>query len=106
MSRPRFGEIWLAPEGTVMPGGMLCLIVSANDVNTRRDRVIVVEVVDHTLATADALTTDLGPIGVALTGSPFTVSYRWFNGSDEPVHTLQPDRAAVVADQIRALLGH
>lgn len=105
IQRPRFGEVWLAPEGTILPGGMLCLVVSADDINQLRNEVIIVEVVKADIAAAGALAADLGALGVALTASPFTVGLDWFRGADKPVDVLPRDKATAIANQVRAVLG-
>jgi hypothetical protein len=104
MVSPRFGEVWNAPSGSVLPGGMLCLIVSSDDYHRIRRQYIIVEVVSEPLS-GDAIICDLGPVGVALTGAPFTVGPGWFTGADEPIATLDEDTARRAADQIRAILG-
>lgn len=102
---PAFGEVWLAPDGTLLPGGMLCLIVSSEPYNTEHDQRIVVEVVGDTLASAGALLVDLEPVGSAVIDTPLTVSSGWFAGSTEPIAILHPDKAREVADALRDLLG-
>jgi hypothetical protein len=104
MATPRFGEVWNAPSGSVLPGGMLCLIVSSDDFNRIRRQYIIVEVVSEFLS-GDAIICDLGPVGVALTGAPFTVGPGWFAGADEPIVVLDDDTARRAADQIRSILG-
>ncbi|MBP2194539.1 hypothetical protein [Nocardia goodfellowii] len=88
----------------MLPGGMLCLIVSSDDYNRIRRQYIIVEVVSDPIS-GDAIICDLGTIGVALTGAPFTVGPSWFDGADEPVAILGLDVARRAADQIRAILG-
>lgn len=105
MTEPRFGEVWLAPDGTLLPGGMLCLIVSGDRYNARSENRIIVEVVGEKLAAAGALLVDLGPIGSAMIGSPLTVSVGWFAGADAPVAQLSAEVAAEVANGLRSLLG-
>jgi len=102
---PRFGEIWLAPEGSLLLGGMLCLIVSADHVNAEREERIIVEVISETLASAAALLVSLGAIGSAVIGTPMTVSASWFVGADEPIAVLEPQLAAVVGQELRKLIG-
>jgi hypothetical protein len=63
-----------------------------------------VEVVAEPL-TGDAIICDLGPVGVALTGAPFTVGPTWFTGADEPIAIVDEQTARHAADQIRAILG-
>jgi hypothetical protein len=104
MATPRFGEVWNAPSGSVLPGGMLCLIVSSDDFNRIRRQYIIVEVVAEPL-TGDAILCDLGPVGVALTGAPFTVGPGWWTGAEEPIAVLNEEVARRAADQIRAILG-
>ncbi|MFG1793555.1 hypothetical protein [Nocardia sp. NPDC049149] len=104
MPLPRFGEVWHAPSGSVLPGGMLCLIVSSDDYNRIRRQFIIVEVVADPLS-GDAIICPLGSVGVALTGAPFTVGATWFDGADDPVAVLDDDTARRAADQIRAILG-
>ncbi|WP_280491791.1 hypothetical protein [Nocardia asiatica] len=104
MAIPRFGEVWHAPSGSVLPGGMLCLIVSSDDYNRIRRQFIIVEVVTDPLS-GDAIICDLGPVGVALTGAPFTVGPGWFTGAEEPIATVDEQTARRAADQIRAILG-
>ncbi|WP_040837863.1 Imm53 family immunity protein [Nocardia brevicatena] len=72
MASPRFGEVRNARSGSVLPGGMLCLIVSSDDYHRIRRQYIIVEVVSELLS-GDAIICDLGPVGAALTGAPFTV---------------------------------
>ncbi len=102
---PRFGELWLAPEGTLLPGGMLCLIVSADHINAERDERIVVEVVGRTLASAGALLVNLGPVGSAVIGAPMTVSASWFAGTEDPVAVLDSQLSTTVGRQLRMLIG-
>lgn len=83
---------------------MLCLVVSSDDYNRIRRQFIIVEVVKADIA-GDAILCDLGSIGVALTGAPFTVGANWFAGSDEPMAVLDPVIAIRAADQIKAILG-
>ncbi|WP_067463230.1 hypothetical protein [Nocardia amamiensis] len=104
MATPRFGEVWHAPSGSVLPGGMLCLIVSSDDYNRIRRQYIIVEVVSDPLS-GDAIICELGAVGVALTGAPFTVGPQWFAGADEPMAVLDDAIARRAADQIRAILG-
>ncbi|WP_433635645.1 hypothetical protein [Nocardia sp. CA-120079] len=104
MALPRFGEVWNAPSGSVLPGGMLCLIVSSDDYNRIRRQFIIVEVVADPLS-GDAIICDLGPVGVALTGAPFTVGPGWFTGAEEPIAIVDEVAARRAADQIRAILG-
>ncbi|MET8651062.1 MULTISPECIES: hypothetical protein [Nocardia] len=105
MPSPRFGEVWHAPSGSVLPGGMLCLIVSSDDYNRIRRQYIIVEVVTDPLS-GDAIICPLGPgIGVALTGTPFAVGPNWFDGTDEPIAILDEPDARRAADQVRAILG-
>ncbi|WP_433622744.1 hypothetical protein [Nocardia sp. CA-120079] len=104
MAIPRFGEVWNAPSGSVLPGGMLCLIVSSDDYNRIRRQFIIVEVVADPLS-GDAIICDLGPVGVALTGAPFTVGPGWFSGAEEPIASVDEQIARRAADQIRAILG-
>lgn len=102
---PAFGEVWLAPDGTVLPGGMLCLVLSADLYNTQRDQRIVVEVISQRLATEGGVLVDVGPIGAAVVDTPIAVSLAWFAGSGEPVTTLAPEVARLAADALRSLLG-
>jgi hypothetical protein len=104
MAIPRFGEVWNAPSGSVLPGGMLCLVVSSDGYNRIRGQYIIVEVVSERLS-GDAILCDLGPVGVALTGAPFTVGPGWFAGADELIAVLDERVAKRAADQIRAILG-
>ncbi|WP_043736153.1 hypothetical protein [Nocardia asiatica] len=104
MAVPRFGEVWHAPSGSVLPGGMLCLIVSSDDYNRIRRQYIIVEVVSDPLS-GDAIICELGPVGAALTGAPFTVGPAWFAGVEESVAVLDAATARRAADQIRAILG-
>lgn len=104
MPQPRFGEVWNAPSGSVLPGGMLCLIVSSDDYNRIRRQYIIVEVVAEPLS-GNAIICDLGPVGVALTGAPFTVGPGWFADAEEPIVVLEEHIASRAADQIRAILG-
>jgi hypothetical protein len=104
MAAPRFGEVWHAPSGSVLPGGMLCLIVSSDDYNRIRRQYIIVEVVSDPLS-GDAIICELGPVGAALTGAPFTVGPQWFAGTDEPVAVVDTEIARRATDQIRAILG-
>lgn len=102
---PRFGEIWLAPNATVLPGGMLCLIVSHDAYNRATGRYVVVEVVTDPELTGGAMICDLGPAGVALTGVPITVGSSWFAGSDTPVAVIELNVARVAANQVKSILG-
>ena len=104
MANPRFGEVWNAPSGSVLPGGMLCLIVSSDDFNRIRRQYVIVEVVADQLA-GDAIICDLGAVGVALTGAPFTVGSSWFAEAESPIAVLDEPIARRAADQIRAILG-
>ncbi|WP_329414765.1 hypothetical protein OG563_18445 [Nocardia vinacea] len=104
MAIPRFGEVWNAPSDSVLPGGMLCLIVSSDDYNRIRRQFIIVEVVSDPLS-GDAIICDLGALGVALTGAPFTVGPTWFSGTGEPIAAVDEATARRAADQIRAILG-
>ncbi|MEV0294459.1 hypothetical protein [Nocardia sp. NPDC050710] len=104
MAIPRFGEVWNAPSGSILPGGMLCLIVSSDDYNRIRRQFVIVEVVTDPLS-GDAIICDLGPVGVALTGAPFTVGPGWFTGAEEPIAIVDEATARRAADQIRAILG-
>ncbi|MFD0000581.1 hypothetical protein [Nocardia sp. NPDC127526] len=104
MAAPRFGEVWHAPSGSVLPGGMLCLIISSDDYHRIRRQYIIVEVVSDPMS-GDAIICDLGPVGVALTGAPFTVGPGFFAGSDEPIAVLDNDTARRAVDQVRAILG-
>ncbi|MFB7837862.1 hypothetical protein ACWIGW_44740 [Nocardia brasiliensis] len=101
MAIPHFGEVWHAPEGSVLPGGMLCLIVSNDDYHRTTRRYVIVEVMRESL-TGDTIICDLGEsLGVALTGAPFTVGTNWFAGSDEPIAVLPPQLARRAVDQIK-----
>ncbi len=104
MALPRFGEVWNAPSGSVLPGGMLCLIVSSDDYNRIRRQFIIVEVLAEPL-TGDAIICNLGAVGVALTGAPFTVGPGWFAETDEPIAVLDDATARRATDQIKAILG-
>ncbi len=106
MSRePAFGEVWLSPDGTVLPGGMLCLVVSGDLYNAQRAQRIVVEVISQRLPSAGGVLVDLGPIGSAVVDTPIAVSLNWFAGSTEPVAIVDPGQARRAADALRALLG-
>ncbi|MGH3648738.1 MAG: hypothetical protein ACRDTM_16380, partial [Micromonosporaceae bacterium] len=67
---PAFGEVWLAPDGTLLPGGMLCLVISGESYNTEHDQLIVVEVIGEGLAAAGGLLVDLGAVGSAVVDTP------------------------------------
>lgn len=106
MSRtPGFGEVWLAHEATLLPGGLLYLIVSGEHYNTGTDDRIVVEVIGERLAAAGGALLSLGPLGSALVGLPMTVSATWFAGAAEPVAVLDGATAREAADAVRRLLG-
>ena len=60
MANPRFGEVWNAPSGSVLPGGMLCLIVSSDDFNRIRRQYVIVEVISDALS-GDAIICDRPP---------------------------------------------
>jgi hypothetical protein len=102
---PRFGEVWLAPNATVLPGGMLCLIVSHDAYNSATGRYVVVEVVTDPELTGGAMICDLGPAGMALTGVPITVGPSWFAGPDTPVVEVDLDVARVAANQVKSIIG-
>lgn len=102
---PRFGEVWLAPNATVLPGGMLCLIVSHDAYNRATGHYVVVEVVTDPELTGGAMICDLGPAGMALTGVPITVGPSWFAGSDTPVADVDLDVARVAANQVKSIIG-
>lgn len=102
---PQFGEVWLAPNATILPGGMLCLIVSHNAYNRATNHYIVVEVVTDSDLTGGAMICDLGPAGMALTGIPIAVGASWFAGSDSPVTVVDVDVARVAANQVKSIIG-
>jgi hypothetical protein len=102
---PRFGEVWLAPNATVLPGGMLCLIVSHDAYNRATGHYVVAEVVTDPELTGGAMICDLGPAGMALTGVPITVGPSWFAGSDTPVVEIDLDVARVAANQVKSIIG-
>ncbi len=84
----------------MLPGGMLWLIVSNDDYNRIRRRFVIVEVVSEPLS-GDAIICDLGPVGVAITGTVHTVGPGWFAGSEEPIAVIDEETARQAADQIR-----
>lgn len=101
MAVPRFGEVWLAPEGSLLPGGMVCLIVSNDDYHRITRRFVIVEVVRDSL-TGDTIICNLGEsLGVALTGVVLTVGPDWFAGAEEPIAVLPPEIALKAVDQIK-----
>jgi mRNA-degrading endonuclease toxin of MazEF toxin-antitoxin module len=102
--------VWLLDEATVLPGGMLVLVVSGPLYNAARPRRIVVEVVTEALPSAGALLAPLpqplAQLGVAIIGEPMTVPLGWFPRADaEPVATLSADEIDPVTDALRALIG-
>ena len=107
---PQCGEIWLLDEATIMPGGMLALVVSGPLYNATRPRRLVVEIVTANLPAAGALLAALPPrlaqVGVALIGEPMTVPLAWFPGDGtEPIATLTAAEIDPVTDALRALIG-
>ena len=79
---PQCGEVWLLDEASVLPGGMLALVVSGPLYNATRARRLVVEVVTEVLPAAGALLAPLpqrlAQLGVAVIGEPMTVPLAWF----------------------------
>jgi mRNA-degrading endonuclease toxin of MazEF toxin-antitoxin module len=106
---PQCGEIWLLDEATVLPGGMLALVVSGPLYNAARPRRLVVEVVTEALPAAGALLAPLpqrlAQLGVAVIGEPMTVPLAWFPRGGEPIATLAEDEINPITDALRALIG-
>jgi len=107
---PQCGEVWLLDEATVLPGGMLALVVSGPLYNAARPRRLVVEVVTEALPSAGALLAPLpqrlAQLGVAVIGEPMTVPLTWFGHTDgEPIATLIADEIDPITDALRALIG-
>lgn len=107
---PQCGEVWLLDEATVLPGGMLALVVSGPAYNAARPRRLVVEVVTEALPAAGALLAALPArlthLGVAVIGEPMTVPLGWFPRADgEPIATLTSDEIDPITDALRALIG-
>lgn len=103
------GEVWLLDEATILPGGMLALVVSGPAYNAARPRRLVVEVVTEALPAAGALLAPLPPrlahLGVAVIGEPMTVPVGWFPSDGEPIATLSAEEIDPVTDALRALIG-
>ncbi|MFR9751765.1 hypothetical protein ACL02S_12105 [Nocardia sp. 004] len=78
--------------------------MSSDDYNRIRRQYIIVEVVSDPMS-GDAIICDLGPVGVALTGAPFTVGPGWFTDADGPIAIVDENTARRAADHIRAILG-
>jgi mRNA-degrading endonuclease toxin of MazEF toxin-antitoxin module len=107
---PQCGEVWLLDEATVLPGGMLALVVSGPLYNAARPRRLIVEVVTETLPSAGALLAPLparlAQLGVAIIGEPMTVPLSWFPHPDgEPIATLTADEIDPITDALRTLIG-
>ncbi len=107
---PQCGEVWLLDEASVLPGGMLALIVSGPAYNAARPRRMVVEVITEALPAAGALLAPLphrlAHLGVAIIGEPMTVPLTWFpHGDGEPIATLTADEIDPITDALRALIG-
>ena len=107
---PQCGEVWLLDEASVLPGGMLALVVSGPAYNAARPRRLVVEVVTEALPAAGALLAPmparLAQLGVAIIGEPMTVPLTWFpRGDGEPIATLTADEIDPITDALRALIG-
>ena len=106
---PQCGEVWLLDEATVLPGGMLALVVSGPLYNAARPRRLVVEVVTEALPAAGALLAPLPQrltqLGVAIIGEPMTVPLNWFPRGGEPIATLTADEIDPITDALRALIG-
>jgi mRNA-degrading endonuclease toxin of MazEF toxin-antitoxin module len=105
---PQCGEIWLLDDASVLPGGMLALVVSGPLYNAARPRRLVVEVVTEALPAAGALLAPLparlAQLGVAIIGEPMTVPLAWFPGG-EPIATLTAAEIDPITDALRALIG-
>lgn len=99
----RFGEVWNAPSGPVLPGGMLCLIVSADDYHRIRGQYIIVgsSANRYPVMPSSAISARSG------SPSPGPRSRSDLAGSRRrrTIATLDPDTALRTADQIRAVLG-
>ena len=107
---PQCGEVWLLDEASVLPGGMLALVVSGPAYNAVRPRRLVVEVVTEALPTAGALLAPLphrlAHLGVAILGEPMTVPLAWFpRGDGEPIAILTAAEIDSITDALRALIG-
>lgn len=107
---PQCGEVWLLDDASVLPGGMLALVVSGPLYNAARPRRMVVEVVTEALPAAGALLARmperLAQLGVAVIGEPMTVPLAWFQHTDgEPIATLTTNEIDPITDALRALIG-
>ena len=107
---PQCGEVWLLDEASVLPGGMVALVVSGPAYNAARPRRIVVEVIAESLPSAGALLAPMPPrlahLGVAIIGEPMTVPLGWFqHATTEPLATLTSDEIDPITDALRALIG-
>jgi len=107
---PQCGEVWLLDEASVLPGGMLALVVSGPLYNAARPRRLVVEVVTEALPAAGALLAPmparLAQLGVAVIGEPMTVPLAWFRHTDgEPIASLTADEIDPITDTLRSLIG-
>jgi hypothetical protein len=107
---PQCGEVWLLDEATVLPGGMLALVVSGPLYNAARPRRIVAEVVTEALPSAGALLAALparlAHLGVAVIGEPMTVPVAWFQHTrNEPIVALTADEIDPITDALRSLIG-
>ncbi|MBF6174824.1 hypothetical protein [Nocardia blacklockiae] len=92
------GEIILSQE-TLIPGGIMYLVVSGHDYNADQpDRRIVVEVVGPQFAAAGAYLYDLGPVGAAVLAAPTTQPTDWLHG--EPIATVDDRVMADIADRL------
>lgn len=109
MIEPQCGEVWLLDEASVLPGGMLALVVSGPAFNAARPRRLVVEVVTASLPSAGALLAALPPrlgqLGVAVIGEPMTVPLAWFPAGGEPIAVLTAAEIDPITDALRALIG-
>ncbi|MEV6602500.1 hypothetical protein AB0M36_37495 [Actinoplanes sp. NPDC051346] len=107
---PQCGEVWLLDEASVLPGGMISLVVSGPAYNAARPRRMVVEVVAENLPSAGALLAAmparLAHLGVAVIGEPMTVPLVWFqHATNEPLAVLAADEIDPITDALRALIG-
>lgn len=92
------GEVYLAQQ-TVLPGGIMYLVVSGHEYNlVQPHRRIVVEVVGDKLAAAGDLLFDLAPIGTAVLAAPTTIPASWLEG--DPIATLPESTMTTIAAKI------
>ncbi|MBB5912029.1 hypothetical protein BJY24_000896 [Nocardia transvalensis] len=95
------GEVILSQD-SLIPGGVMYLIVSGEDYNSDQpDRRIVVEVVGPQFPAAGAYLYQLGRVGAAVLATPTTVPTDWLRG--EPIATVDD---AVMADIAARLARH